>query len=206
MTLRGLTLSVATAALLSTGAIAQDNSNTDAAQSADQAAETQTMDQNNQDAMGEKAADSQTGDSMNQDSASEQAADTQSEDQMDEASTDQAAASDAQDKSEMGKFVSRLDADQMPVSRITGTAVQNTAGEQLGDVNDLIVNQKGKPAVAIIGVGGFLGIGEKAVGVPFEQLEFSMTEDNERVVRLDTTRAALESAPTFVYEDDAATN
>jgi len=206
MTLKSLTLSVATAALLATGAVAQDNANTDAAQSADQAAETQTMDQNNQDAMGEKAADSQTGDSMNQEGASEQAADTQSEDQMDDAATEQATASDAQDKSEMGKFVSRVGADQMLVSRITGTAVQNTAGEQLGDVNDMIVDQKGKPAVAIIGVGGFLGIGEKAVGVPFEMLEFSMNEDNEQVVRVDTTRAALESAPTFVYDDDAATN
>ena len=44
--------------------------------------------------------------------------------------------------------------------------------ENLGEINNVIINEKGDVVAAIIGVGGFLGIGEKNVGVPFDALEF----------------------------------
>jgi hypothetical protein len=63
----------------------------------------------------------------------------------------------------------------------------------------------GEPDVAIIGVGGFLGIGEKNVGVPFERINITTGEDNNLVARLDTTKEALEAAPAYVDRDDQTT-
>jgi sporulation protein YlmC with PRC-barrel domain len=106
------------------------------------------------------------------------------------------------------EYVTNVAADQMLASDITGMSVVNAGGEELGKINDLVVDQSGKPAAALIGVGGFLGIGEKNVGIPFDQLQFAMNEKNEHVARLDgATKETLEAAPAFVYtEGDTAAN
>jgi sporulation protein YlmC with PRC-barrel domain len=104
------------------------------------------------------------------------------------------------------QFTSSVTPDQMVFSKLKGMDVRNAAGENLGDINDVVVDKSGKPTVAIIGVGGFLGIGEKNVGVPFQALEFTMSNDtNMRVARLDVTKDALTAAPTFVYADEPET-
>ena len=54
----------------------------------------------------------------------------------------------------------------------------------------------------IIGVGGFLGIGEKAVAVDFQSLEFTLAADNTERWVLPTTADALTAAPDFVWEED----
>lgn len=99
------------------------------------------------------------------------------------------------------RFTSSVGANQMLVSELTGTDVRNAAGDALGDISDIVVDSSGQPAVAIIGVGGFLGLGEKNVGVPFEALQFTLDSSNERVARLDATKEALQAAPNFVYAD-----
>ncbi len=104
------------------------------------------------------------------------------------------------------KFVSNVGANQMVVSKLMGTAVNNPAGEKLGDINDVVIDAQGKPNVIVIGVGGFLGIGEKNVGVPFDALTFSMKPDsNTRVALLDATKDSLKAAPTFIYPENPAT-
>jgi sporulation protein YlmC with PRC-barrel domain len=100
------------------------------------------------------------------------------------------------------QFSSTLSSDQMSVNRLIGMSVYNAGDEDLGDVNDVIVDKTGNPSVAVIGVGGFLGIGEKNVGVPFERLQFAMNKDNTQIARLDVPRESLESAPNFVYSDE----
>lgn len=105
------------------------------------------------------------------------------------------------------QFASSVSADQMAVSKLTGTEVRNAAGENLGDINDIVLDKSGKPTVAIIGVGGFLGMGEKNVGVPFQALQFTISNDtNTQVARLDVAKEALQAAPTFVYADEAQLN
>jgi sporulation protein YlmC with PRC-barrel domain len=102
------------------------------------------------------------------------------------------------------QFASSVSGDQMAVSKLTGTDVRNAADENLGDINDIVLDKSGKPTLAVIGVGGFLGMGEKNVGVPFEALQFTMSNDTKvQVARLDVTKEALKAAPTFVYADDA---
>jgi sporulation protein YlmC with PRC-barrel domain len=103
------------------------------------------------------------------------------------------------------EFKSSMASNEMLASKLTGMTVRNSAGENLGDINDLVMDQSGKPSVAIIGVGGFLGLGEKDVGVPFASLTFADAQDGSKVARLDTTKDALKGAPNFVYRDEVST-
>jgi sporulation protein YlmC with PRC-barrel domain len=57
-------------------------------------------------------------------------------------------------------------------SKIVGLYVYNDANERLGAINELLMDSSGKVSKAVIGVGGFLGIGESNVAVNFDQLKF----------------------------------
>src|SRR6185295_791787 len=84
-------------------------------------------------------------------------------------------------------------------STIIGKSVYSSTDPQsdnIGDVNDLIVDEKGEVTHAIIGVGGFLGIGEKNVAVPFNQLKVVENNGDFRLV-YSATKEQLESAPAF---------
>ena len=58
-------------------------------------------------------------------------------------------------------------------SKVVGLYVYNDANERLGSINELLMDSSGKVSKAVIGVGGFLGIGESDVAVNFDQLKFS---------------------------------
>ena len=103
------------------------------------------------------------------------------------------------------QFTSTATDSEMPFSKLKGTNVRNAAGEKLGDINDVLIDMSGKPSVIIVGVGGFLGLGEKDVGVPFQSMQFTR-DNNTEVARLDVTKDALKAAPTFVYPNTAQAN
>ncbi|MBY0227459.1 MAG: PRC-barrel domain-containing protein [Hyphomicrobium sp.] len=85
--------------------------------------------------------------------------------------------------------------DDWPASEIIGTTVRNNAGESIGDVNELILANDGKVRAVVIGVGGFLGMGERDVAVAFDSLKITRDEDNDEVITIDTTKDALSNAP-----------
>jgi len=64
---------------------------------------------------------------------------------------------------------------QWRASKLVGVDVYNAANEKIGDINELIVDGSGQVDIVVIGVGGFLGLGEHNVGIPLEQVKF-MTE------------------------------
>lgn len=70
--------------------------------------------------------------------------------------------------------------------------------EHIGDVNNLVIGETGDIAAVIIGVGGFLGIGEKAVAVPFNNITVIQAPDGGEV-KLTTTETSesLQAAPEF---------
>jgi hypothetical protein len=78
-----------------------------------------------------------------------------------------------------------------------GDAVTNPAGETVGDINDLLFDKGGRINTAVIGVGGFLGVGEKDIAVPFNALSFSTGKDGERLVVVSLTKEALDRAPEY---------
>ena len=82
-------------------------------------------------------------------------------------------------------------------SEIVGRNVYSKTGEKIGDVNDLLVDGSGKVTGVVIGVGGFLGVGEKAVALPYAALTTTLDDKGERRLTVDVTKDALQKAPTF---------
>jgi sporulation protein YlmC with PRC-barrel domain len=80
----------------------------------------------------------------------------------------------------------------------------NEDAEEIGSVNDLVISVDGEIHAVVIGVGGFLGIGEKNVAVDFASLEYGIAFDETERWVLATTADALTAAPDFVWEDDMA--
>lgn len=92
-------------------------------------------------------------------------------------------------------------------TKLVGHTVTNGQDETLGDINDLVVSAEGQLEGVIIGVGGFLGIGEKDVGVRFDALTISEDpEAGDMNLVLDTTREELEAAPAFVTKEEQVAN
>jgi len=82
--------------------------------------------------------------------------------------------------------------------------VYDQSNSKIGDVSDLLVQKDGKITAAMVGVGGFLGIAEKDVAVPFDALQVK-AKDNEVYLVINTTKDALKSAPGFKYDRASAT-
>ena len=73
---------------------------------------------------------------------------------------------------------------------------EDPEADNIGAVNDLIVSDDGSITHAVVGVGGFLGIGEKNVSVPFEELEVVERDGDIRLIYA-ATREQLEAAEEF---------
>jgi sporulation protein YlmC with PRC-barrel domain len=58
-------------------------------------------------------------------------------------------------------------------SKVVGLNVYNDSNESLGAINDLLTDKSGKIVAVVVGVGGFLGVGERYVAIPFEKVKFS---------------------------------
>lgn len=65
--------------------------------------------------------------------------------------------------------------DSWRASKLMGLDVYNEANEKLGDIKELIVDKDGKINAAVIGVGGFLGVGEHDIAVTMDKLKFVET-------------------------------
>ena len=90
-------------------------------------------------------------------------------------------------------------------SRLIGQPVYSSTGddaEEIGNISDIVFDADGQITAVIIGVGGFLGIGEKAVAVDFGSLEFTLAADNTERWVVPTTADALTTAPDFVWVED----
>jgi hypothetical protein len=89
-------------------------------------------------------------------------------------------------------------------SKIIGSPVYDGTGDKannLGKITDFIVNENGGIAAVIVGVGGFLGIGEKQVAVDFGALQWTVASDNTHRFVLQITKDQLTNAPDFKTVD-----
>jgi sporulation protein YlmC with PRC-barrel domain len=75
---------------------------------------------------------------------------------------------------------------------------------KIGDIKDVLVDKAGKVVALIVGVGGFLGAGEKDVAVPFEAVHPTM-KDKKWWLVMNTTKDSLKSAPGFKYDSSTTT-
>ena len=58
-------------------------------------------------------------------------------------------------------------------SKLVGLSVYNDNNESLGSINDLLADKNGDIKAVVLGVGGFLGVGEHLVAVPFDKVKFT---------------------------------
>jgi sporulation protein YlmC with PRC-barrel domain len=65
------------------------------------------------------------------------------------------------------------------VNDFMGQAIYTADDQSIGDINDLLVEKDGGIVAAVVGVGGFLGIGEKNVAIPFENITITREMDDE---------------------------
>ena len=80
-------------------------------------------------------------------------------------------------------------------SKLMGLDVYNEANEKLGDINELILDKNGKVSAVVIGVGGFLGMGEHDIAVSMDKLKFM-----EEPVRTSSTAPATTTRETTTKE------
>lgn len=79
--------------------------------------------------------------------------------------------------------------------------IYDPSDSKIGKIDDVLVSNNGQVEALIVGVGGFLGAGEKDVAVPFSAVK-PTTKNNKTYLTMDTTKDALKSAPGFKYDRD----
>lgn len=101
---------------------------------------------------------------------------------------------------------------QWPVSKLIGLDVYNRQNEKIGDIKDLLIDQNGAIQTAVIGVGGFVGLGTHDVALPFKQLQLvneppksttgaatTRRGDGPDHALLDASKDQLKAMPKFTY-------
>lgn len=81
------------------------------------------------------------------------------------------------------------------LSRLIGSAVYNDQNERVGSIDDLVMTQDNRVTMAVVSVGGFLGLGSKLVAVPWNQLR----PEAERVVLPGVSKEQLNDMPSLIY-------
>lgn len=106
------------------------------------------------------------------------------------------------DQSGMKKqgYMASAPANGMQASDLIGAEVRTNGDEDVGSVNDLIIDDSGQVVAVVVGVGGFLGIGEKSVAIGWDDVTKSGDSD-ELELRIDMTREDLSSAPEFENQE-----
>jgi PRC-barrel domain len=111
--------------------------------------------------------------------------------------TKDAVKSEASESARPG-FVAEQGKDQWLTSKnLIGASVLGPSNEKVGSINDLLVDRDGTIIAAVVGVGGFLGIGAKNVAVPFKSLELSRSRDNEDRIAMRFSKDELKQASDF---------
>ncbi|MBI1204648.1 MAG: PRC-barrel domain containing protein [Rhodopseudomonas sp.] len=92
-------------------------------------------------------------------------------------------------------------------SKLIGATVYGPDNKSIGDINDVLIANDGKINAVVIGVGGFLGVGEKNVAVPFDKLNVTRKAESASIdkVSVSYSKDELKNAPKFAYYEPATT-
>jgi hypothetical protein len=82
-------------------------------------------------------------------------------------------------------------------SNVIGATVYSQDDQSIGDINDIILSPQGQPSQVVVGVGGFLGMGEKDVVLDMSKLQMAATSDGNLKIVVQTTPDELKNMPAF---------
>ena len=87
----------------------------------------------------------------------------------------------------------------LAASTLAGNSVRNAAGEDLGKVDEIMIDiPSGRVAYAVLSFGGFLGLGNKLFAVPWSALK---VDEDEKCFVLNADKQSMEKAPGFDKDD-----
>jgi sporulation protein YlmC with PRC-barrel domain len=82
--------------------------------------------------------------------------------------------------------------------------VYDSSNNKIGEIVDVLVNKGGEVTAVVISVGGFLGMDTKDVAAPFHAIHATM-KDSKWWLVMNTTKAALKTAPGYKYDRNSST-
>ena len=95
-------------------------------------------------------------------------------------------------------------AEQFTVTNYYKQDVYDKADNKIGTVDDVLIDKEGRITALIIGVGGFLGVGQKDVSEPFNKVQMTKKNDKWYLV-MDANKDALQNAPGLRYDRNTTT-
>jgi len=106
-----------------------------------------------------------------------------------------------QSTADHASFVQTQHATDWRGSKLMGATIYGPDNASIGNVNDVLVDNTGKIRAVVIGVGGFLGVGEKDVAVPFDALNISRKPESSSIdkITVSYSKDDLKAAPKFAY-------
>lgn len=88
--------------------------------------------------------------------------------------------------------------DQMTTEDLTGARVYGANDEDIGEVNELLLDDSGKIKEAVLDIGGFLGLGEHQIAVTMDELKIMRSDDGGDIrVYVNATKEELEAQPEY---------
>jgi sporulation protein YlmC with PRC-barrel domain len=117
----------------------------------------------------------------------------------------QTAASDAKPAAADDASIT-LDKDQILATNLIGNELYGPDDNSFGEISDLVLQNDGKTRAVLIDVGGFLGIGEKTVAIPFEEIKLTQAADGSSEPKLVAalTKEQVEKLPQIRTDVDTA--
>ena len=76
-----------------------------------------------------------------------------------------------------GQIMTQMPQDLMRGSRLMGIDVYGADNQKIGDIDEVLVDRQGKIHGLVVGVGGFLGIGQKDIASPFDQVQWMSNQE-----------------------------
>ena len=76
-----------------------------------------------------------------------------------------------------GQVMTQMPQDLMRGSQLMGIDVYGADNQKIGDIDEVLVDRQGKIHGLVVGVGGFLGIGQKDVAIPFDQVQWMSNQE-----------------------------
>ncbi|GAB2722515.1 PRC-barrel domain-containing protein [Halomonas garicola] len=121
------------------------------------------------------------------------------EDQAEENQADQSSA-DSTASSDM--FMAKQAEDQIRSDQLVGSNIVNASDDKIGSISDLIMDQEGQVVGIVVGVGGFLGMGEKQVALSWDAVEIAPAEDDASYqVKTSIDKEDLDNAEPYKTEE-----
>jgi sporulation protein YlmC with PRC-barrel domain len=103
------------------------------------------------------------------------------------------------------QIMSSIPSNSVTITHWYKQSVYDPSDNKIGEIMDVLVDREGKATALIIGVGGFLGMGEKDVAVPFNAVQVTTKDNNKWYLVMNSNKDGLKNAKGFKYDRNEMT-